>query len=412
MPTKALLYAAEVAHLGRIANTWGIRTGGLEVDFPAVMNRKRKLIADFAGYRQQQLTDGRFTFIRDRAEFRDPHTLELGNGDTLTARNFVISTGSKVSDPPLPSLREAGYLTSDSALELAKLPESLIVLGGGAIAVEFAQFFLRMGVQVTLIQRSPRILRDFDADAAGELARAMVSEGLRLHTGTRLVAARRAGRGKTVVFEQDGETIEVTAAEILFALGRTPNTGELHLERAGVETDGTRIVTDARMRTSAPHIYAAGDCTGPHEIVHIAIQQGETAAHNIAHPGETREIDYRLLTSVVFTDPQIAVVGLTEEAARERGVDFIVATYPFNDHGKSLIMEALHGFVKLLADPKTGDMLGGCCVGPQGGELIHEIIVAMAGRMTVRELAATPHYHPTLAEIWTYPAEELADRVG
>jgi len=170
-------------------------------------------------------------------------------------------------------------------------------------------------------------------------------------------------------------------------------------------------MTNPHMETTAPHIFAAGDCAGPHEIVHVAIQQGEIAAHNIAHPGRTRRIDYRLLTHVVFTDPQIGMVGLTEKEARARNVPWLAATYPFNDHGKSLIMDARDGFVKLLADPKTGEILGGCCVGPMGGELIHEIIAAMARRMTVHELAAMPHYHPTLAEIWTYPAEALAGQI-
>jgi pyruvate/2-oxoglutarate dehydrogenase complex dihydrolipoamide dehydrogenase (E3) component len=166
------------------------------------------------------------------------------------------------------------------------------------------------------------------------------------------------------------------------------------------------------MRTSAPHIYAAGDCTGPHEIVHVAIQQGETAAHNIMKPKTLRRLDYRLLLAVVFTEPQVASVGLTERQAKADAKEYLAASYPFNDHGKSLIMEAKDGFVKLLADPRSGEILGGSCVGPVGGELIHEIVAAMAKRMTVAELAAVPHYHPTLAEIWTYPAEELAERIA
>ncbi len=411
MPTKALLYAAEVAYLARHAGTWGVKTGEITIDFPAVMARKRKLIKDFADYRKGQLTDGRFTFVRAAAQFHDAHTLTLTNGRTVSARHFVISTGSVVTEPPLPSLKAAGYLTSDTALELDHLPASLIVLGGGAIAIEFAQFFARMGTRVTLIQRSPHILRDFDPDAADALGQALKSEGVHLHAGTRLVEVRKHRGYKTVVFEKGGVRTEASAEEILVALGRSPNTKHLHLERAGVEMDGLRIRTNPRMQTSASHIFAAGDCTGPHDIVHVAIQQGEIAAHNIVHPGQPREIDYRLLTSVVFSDPQVATVGLTEQLARARGIDFVAASYPFNDHGKSLIMEALHGFVKLLADPKSGEILGGCCVGPLGGELIHEIIVAMAKRMTVHELAATPHYHPTLAEIWTYPAEELAGRI-
>ena len=146
--------------------------------------------------------------------------------------------------------------------------------------------------------------------------------------------------------------------------------------------------------------------------MHLAVQQGEVAGHNMLHADSPQSMDYRLLTSVVFTDPQAAVVGLTEKAAKEQGIPYLTAIYPFNDHGKSIIMEAMHGFVKLLCDPKSGEILGGACVGPMGGELIHEIVAAMAKRMTVGELAVMPHYHPTLAEIWTYPADDLAEEVA
>ena len=205
--------------------------------------------------------------------------------------------------------------------------------------------------------------------------------------------------------------MSVSAAEILLALGRVPNTAALDLDRAGIKSEAGRILAADTMRTSARHIFAAGDCTGPHEIVHVAIQQGETAAYNLLKPKNPRRMDYRLLISVVFTEPQVATVGLTERQAKADGTEYLAASYPFNDHGKSLIMEAKDGFVKLLADPKSGEILGASCVGPAGGELIHEIVVAMAKRRTVHELAAVPHYHPTLAEIWTYPAEELAEKI-
>jgi pyruvate/2-oxoglutarate dehydrogenase complex dihydrolipoamide dehydrogenase (E3) component len=211
-----------------------------------------------------------------------------------------------------------------------------------------------------------------------------------------------------MAFKHRGKTRRVVAEDILFALGRIAATAGLELQNAGIEKDGRRIVTNAQMQTSAPHIYAAGDCTGPHQIVHIAVEQGEIAAHNIAHPSAPRSIDYRLLSSIVFTDPQAALVGLTEKAARQRNIPFRAASYAFPDHGKSLIMNAKDGFVKLLADPVSGEILGGTCIGPLGGELIHELIAAMSKRMTARELALLPHYHPTLAEIWTYPAAELA----
>ncbi len=411
MPTKALLYAAEVLHLAGHARPWGIRAGKVGFDFQKVMARKNALIKDFADYRRQQLAGGKFAFIRAQARFLDPHTVKLSDGKTLTAAHFIITTGSVIAPPPLPQLRNIGYLTSDSALKLKRLPRSLIVLGGGAIACEFAQFFARFGVKVTLVQRSGHVLKEFDTDAAVEIEKVFRREGIRIFAGTKLLDARRKGRRKTLMFEQAGKTVSVSAEEILFALGRMPNTASLDLAKAGVKTGPGWIVTNRFMQTSAANIYAAGDCTGPHEIVHLAVQQGEAAALNIANPKRPRRMDYRLLISVVFTEPQIAFVGLTEKEAQARGISYRASNYPFNDHGKSLIMEAKDGFVKLLADPKSGRILGGACVGPVGGELIHEIVTAMAKRMTVHELAATPHYHPTLAEIWTYPAEDLAVQI-
>jgi pyruvate/2-oxoglutarate dehydrogenase complex dihydrolipoamide dehydrogenase (E3) component len=411
MPTKALLYAAEVKHLAEHAQTWGVRAGKVGFNFAKVMARKNAQIKDFADFRVQQLNAGKFKFIRAGAGFLDPHTIGLSGGKKLTAKNFVIATGSSVAPSPLPQLDDVGFITSDDAVALKKLPKSLIILGGGAIACEFAQFFARFGVKVALIQRSEHVLKEFDVDAGTEIGKVFRREGIRVFTGTRLLGARRNGKLKSVSFEQNGKTISVSAEEILFALGRVPNTAPLHLELAGVKTEAGRVVTNDKMQTSAPHIFAAGDCTGPHEIVHIAIQQGETAIHNMVKPEAPRRMDYRLLVSVVFTEPQVAFVGLTEKEATRRGIKFIAASYPFNDHGKSLIMEAKDGFVKLLADPRTGEIIGGACVGPAAGELIHEIVTAMAKRMTVRELAATPHYHPTLAEIWTYPAEELAEKI-
>ena len=412
MPTKALLYAAEVMHLATHTAPWGIRVEDVSFNFAQVMARKNILIKDFADYREQQLRKGKFKFIRAMARFADAHTLELSTGEKLTARHFVIATGSKVAPSPLPHLNEVGYIDSDSALNLERLPKSLIVLGGGAVAVEFAQFFARFGVRVTLIQRSPHILHEFDSDAAEVLENVFRREGIVLYTGTKLLEARRAGSHKELSFEHQGKTVRVQAEEIFFGLGRVPNIHSLGLENTGVQLEYGRIFTDTRMQTTVPHIYAAGDCTGLHEIVHLAIQQAETASWNIAHPDRIKHMDYRLLCEVIFTEPQVACVGLTEKKAHVKNVPYLVAKYPFSEHGKSLIMEAKDGFVKLLAEPLTGEILGGSCVGPHGGELIHEIIAAMHKRMTVHELAAIPHYHPTLAEIWAYPAEELAEQVA
>lgn len=431
MPTKSLLYAAEVMHLASHAEPWGIRAENVSFNFSQVMARKDLLVKGFADYRHDQLRNGKFEFIRAMAQFADAHTLELfpipegeGQGEeearvekskairTLTAAHFIIATGSIIAPSPIACVDPATCLNSDTALKVTRLPKSMIILGGGATACEFAQFFQRFGVKVTLVQRSPHVLHDFDSDAATELEKVFRREGMTIYTETKVIDSRSIGSQKEVIFEQDGKTIRVSAEDVFFALGRIPNTASLGLEKIGVALDGRRIETNHRMQSSLEHIYAVGDCTSQHEIVHIAVQQGEVAGHNVAHPERMKEMNYRLLTEIVFTEPQVAAVGLTEKKARERNIPYVAASYPFPDHGKSLIMEAKDGFVKLLANPTTGEILGGCCVGPLGGELIHEIIAAMHKRMTVHELAAMPHYHPTLAEIWAYPAEELAEKIS
>ncbi len=413
MPSKALLYTAEVLHLAKMAKTWGIKVSKVGFDFQAVMARKKAMIDDFAQYRRDGLNSGKFKFLRANASFLDPHTVALTAVEgtvpkVVKSNHFVISGGSVMAPAMVPHLWETGFLTSDDILSLKKLPRSIIVLGGGPVAVELTQFLARFGVKITLIIRGAQILKEFDAEAAEVVETVLKRDGVEIWKSATITEAFRKGRKKGVSILCGDKPHVVMADEILHAFGRVPATTGLDLDKAGVELDNGRIVTNAAMQTSARHIYAAGDCTGPYQIVHIAVEQGEIAAHNIAHPRKPRKIDYRLLTSIVFSDPQAAMVGLSEKAARERKIPHRAASYPFNDHGKSLIMEAKDGFVKLVADPVSGEILGGTCVGPQGGELIHEIIAAMHQRMTVRELAMMPHYHPTLAEIWTYPAAELA----
>jgi len=413
MPTKALLHAAEIMQHARRVAAWGVHAGNVGFDFAEVMARKNAVVAGFAADRRGQLAGSAFKFVRAHAAFLDPHTVALsgqGTLSSLSAAHFVIATGSAVALPHLRGLSDVDYLTSDDALKLTALPESLIVLGGGAVSIEFAQFFARFGVHVSILQRSEHLLSAFDPDVATEVERIFRRDGLDVFTGTELIDARSEGRQKTVAFLHHGQPGSVSAAAILLAAGRKPNTASLDLDRAGVTTEGGRIVANEFMQTSATHIYTAGDCTGPHQVVHLAVQQGEAAAHNIAHPNSLRHIDERLALAVIFIEPQVACVGLSERLAATRNVPYLSAVHPFSDLGKALIMGATDGFVKLLANPQSGEILGAACIGPYGGELIHEIVVAIAKRMSVHELAALPHYHPTLAEIWTYPAATLAAR--
>jgi pyruvate/2-oxoglutarate dehydrogenase complex dihydrolipoamide dehydrogenase (E3) component len=413
MPSKTLLYMAEVLHLAQKGKTFGLKIPSARADMKAIHARKKKIIAEFADYRDRALKSGRFDLIRAHGRLLDPHTLQLSNGEKVRAKFILIGTGSKVSVPPVPGLAAARAWTSDEVLDLEFVPKSVIVLGGGIVACELAQFLNRIGSKVTLIQRSPNILRDHSPEASEVVQKAFVDEGIELFAGTQLQQVKKDRTGFTVEFQHDGKLTRRRAAHLFNALGREPNTAALNLAAAGVATrPNGQVIINRWQQTSAPHIYAAGDCSGPVEIVHIAIQQGELAARHAAGVKKLKPVDYSLLLNVVFTDPQLATIGRLEEELDEAGVPYLSASYPFNDHGKSILMDANYGYVKVIAEPKRGQILGAEIVGKDAGELIHAFSGPLALRATVFDLLRAPWYHPTLAEIVTYPLEEIAEKIG
>lgn len=408
MPTKTILRSSDVMSLMKRAEEFGLEPVSAKADLSAIINRKARLIGEFAEDRIHALKDSRFTLYEERAAFLSPHEVQAGP-HKLTAKAFIISTGSAVSRVPISGLEEAGYLTSDEALELREVPQSMIVLGGGPVALELAQFFQRIGTRVTLIQRSAHLMSQGDEDLARPVETRFREEGMTVLTNTRLHEFTQDGTQKVAHLTHEGKEKTVSAEVILQALGRQPNIDGLNVEAAQIEVRQGKITVDDTMRTNQPHVYAVGDVNGLHEIVHIAIQQGEIAGWNAVHSQQSpRRYDDRLKAQVVFTDPQIAGVGLSEKECRDRQIPYHVASYPFDDHGKSMTLGETHGHVKLLASPENGKILGAHIVGPEAAELIHELIAVMYYHGTVHDLARMPHYHPTLAEIITYPAEELA----
>ena len=413
MPSKTLLYMAEVLHLAQNGKTFGLKIPSARADLKVIHARKKAIIADFAGYRVRALKQGNFDLIRASARFLDPHTVALSDGRKVRAKHVLIGTGSKVSVPPVPGLAAAKFWTSDDVLDLDFIPKSVIVLGGGIVACELTQFLRRIGARVTLVQRSRNILRDHSEAASCVVQQALVDEGVEVFAGTQIHSVSQDRRGTTVTFLHDGKHVVRRAAHLFNALGREPNTAGLDLAAAGVRTrPNGQIVINRWQQTSAPHIYAAGDCSGPVEIVHIAIQQGELAARHAAGVKKLKPVDYGLLLNVVFTDPQLATIGHLERDLDERGVKYLVASYPFNDHGKSILMDANYGYVKVIAEPKRGRILGAEIVGKDAGELIHAFSAPLAMRATVFDLLRAPWYHPTLSEIVTYPLEELAEQIA
>ena len=411
MPSKAILRSSEIMALTARTEEFGLSPTTTKANLDAIIDRKNSLIGQFADYRINQLRNPRFDLIQEKGYFKSPYEIQVGS-KKLSAKNFIIATGSVVADSSIPGLKEAGFITSDHALEMREIPESMIVLGAGPVATELAQFFCRIGTKVFLIQRSNHIFSSSDEDLARPVEEQLRKEGMQIFTGTQLKQFTRNRNIITVQFKHQGQEKKVSAQTVLQALGRQANIEGLNLEAAGVEVDKGKIKVNLEMRTSQNHIFAVGDVNGIHEVVHSAIWQGELAARNAILKDESPcKFDSRLKTNVTFTDPAVASVGLTEKECKARNIPYIAASYSFEDHGKSICLGETRGHVKLMCDPKTGRIIGSHIVGPGAAEIIHELIAIMYFGGTVKDLATIPHYHPTLSEILTYPAEELMGQI-
>ena len=411
MPSKALIASSDAINNMREAAELGIHAGDIRIDFPHIMRRKRELIKGFADYRIEGLEQ--FKLYMGHASFLSPTELQVGDDMILQADKWIIATGSVVAPShAVHGLNDAGYIDSDGALELQELPKSLIVLGGGYIGCELGQFFSRMGTKTSIVLRSRHLLSGEDHDIGDALTQYYLEEGIDVHTETQILRVSKRGDKKVVHVNYKGVEGELEADELLYCLGRVPNIDGLELEKAGVECHHiTGIETDATMQTCEPNFYAIGDVAGKHMLVHVAIYEGEIAARN-AILGTREEADYSLQKAhTVFSDPQVAVAGQTERELQAHGIAYVKGTYDFAEHGKAQCLNKTKGFVKMMASAETGKILGAAVLGAEGSDLIHEVIVAMRYGATVHEFMLIPHLHPTMAEIWTYPAEECAAKL-
>ncbi len=411
MPSKALLASSDALQDTRDARALGIDAGAPSFDMPFIAARKRELVRGFAEYRIEGIEA--FPLYLGPARFLSPTQVLVDESLVLEASKFVIATGSVVTPNAVPGLAEAGFVDSDGVLELEAIPESVVVLGGGYTACELGQFLARMGARTTIVIRSGHLLTHSDDDVGNVLTEYFRDEAIDVVTQATLLRVERRDRKKIVRYLHGGIEREVAADEIFYALGRTPKTAGLDLEKAGVRCEpGGAVAVDGRLRTSNPNIYAVGDVTGEYMLVHVAIYQGEIAARNACLNVEERP-EYRLIGAhSVFTDPQFAAVGSSEKELRRKGIAYVSGRYDFAEHGKAQCLAKTKGFVKMMADREEGRILGAAVLGPQASELIHEVIVAMRFDSTVDQFMRIPHLHPTLAEIWTYPAEECAAKLG
>ncbi len=416
MPSKAMIESANLMRRMRESAEFGIHADGLRVSMDEVQDRKQRLIGGFAEYRVGQLEDGKFDLIRGEAVFTGERELEVRDSEGGRVIEFdyaVVATGSEPFVPEIEGLGEVDFWLSRDALNTRELPEHLMIIGGGAIGCEMAHCFEGLGSKVTVMQRSGCLLSDFGHETGKTINEISKQRGINVLCSTSAKRVRKAEGGIVVEIEREGKDLEISGSHLLIATGRKPATNGLNLEAAGIETEKMRIRINAQAQTNREHIFAIGDCSNELPVVHKAVNQGEAVARHIAIlagclDGEIEAcVEPELELFGIFTHPQCARAGMREQQISEAGLETETARYNFADHGKAEILGETAGFVEITSEKGSGRILSATAVGPQVIDLIHELQVAIHAGLNVGDLAKIPHYHPTLAEIWTYPAEEL-----
>jgi mercuric reductase len=405
-PTKAYLVAAELNHeINTLAGTLGIEVGPARADLARVRERKDQLIVGRDTWMERLAEQGHTPFD-GVGSFVDAGTVQV-NGDRLSAERILVATGSRTAVPPIDGLAEVGWIDHISALELTELPESLLVVGGGPVGLEFAQMFARFGSRVVLVQHAERISPRSDATATDELTAALKHEGIDIRTGATISRVRRDGADVVATIGDD----EVRVTEILLAAGRLPNVEELELDRAGIERTRAGIEVDDRLSTSVDGIWAVGDVTGRHQFTPIAQYEARVAVDNMfAGNGARAEYDY--LPTVIFTDPELAAVGLTEEEAERRGLDYEAAVHPIKYVQRASYRDTKHGLYKLVWERGSRRILGIHVVCRDAGDVIQGFGLAMKLGATVDDLAGMHHAFPTFAEGLKAAAEQAGASSG
>lgn len=395
-PTKAMLKAARVAATARRAGEYGIRVGRVEVDFPAVMRRVRALIDEETGEGARPYEERGARVLLQEARLTGPHRVETADGTTWEADRVVLATGSAASAPPIDGLADGGYWTNREAIWHGEdVPESLAILGAGAIGVEFAQIYARFGARVTVVEALDRVLPLEDRDSSAAIETALRQEGIHFLTGARVERAQRTADGGWRLAVAGGPA--VVAERLLVATGRHPVLDGHVLAAAGVELDeqGRPRLTDT-LRTTAPHIWAGGDATGDLLFTHVGGYEASVIVADVL--GRPFPADYRVVPRVTFCQPEVASVGLTEEQARADGRAIRVGSVPFADGTRSFLEGESAWHVKVVADAQSREVLGGHIVGEAAGELLGEVIVAMAGRVPASVAGRAIHPYPTRSE--------------
>ncbi len=396
IPTKALLRNAEVVGLFGRAAEFGIKVTGFEASYAEAIQRSRRVADRMAKGVEFLFRKNKITLFPGRGVLRARDTVEVTGAsgtETLSVKAVILATGSEPKSLPGVALDEKTVISSNGAVRSERKPASLVVIGAGAVGVEFADVYAAYGAKVTLLEALPRIVPIEDEDCSKELARAFGRRGIALKTGVKVASVKPGGPGAVV--ETDGGKLE--AELVLMAVGRAAKVAGLGLEALGIVLDRGFVKVSPRMETGAKGVYAIGDMAGPPLLAHKAMAEGVVAAEAIAGR-DPRPVDYANVPSCTYCRPQVASLGATEAKAREHGRDVAVGKFPFTASGKAVALGETDGFVKVVADKATGELLGVHIVGPEATEIIHEFAVGRTLEATLEEIVHTIHAHPTLSE--------------
>ena len=412
VPSKTLLRSAEVLHLAENSAQFGIDVKEVKINFDKIMSSKDGIVNLLTGSpRLERLLERLdITHLKGEASFADEHTVSV-EGKNYSAKQFVIAAGSDPFVPPIEGLKEAGFINSIEASMLRKLPKRLVILGGGAVGCEQAQLFTRLHTKVTLIQRGGRILDREDSKISQEVAESFTKQGINILTNSEIIKAEKVKGGKKLTVTNPDGQIKLVADELLVVAGRRADLSALNLSRANIKTDDKgRLVLDDYLRTSQPHIWAAGDAAGRYLFTHVAAYEGDIVGHNLANPDKLKKPDYRAIPRATFTHPDVGSVGITEDEAKAKGINYVAASYPLKVMGRALTVRDTEGFIKLIVEKNTGQILGGHMAGSNAGEVIHEIALAMFAKIPVDVLGSMIHAFPTMAEAVSFVTERLLSR--
>jgi dihydrolipoamide dehydrogenase len=406
IPTKALLHSADIYHQAQSGGEFGIEVENIRFNYRKMVSRKDAVVEQLRSGVEGLLRNNGVMLINGKATIKDRYTIEVVGSETqlIKTEKMIIATGASPMKVNIPGIDGDAVLNSDGLLEMTACPNHLVIIGGGVIGIEFATLFNALGKDVTIIEMLDTILPDTDREISDLLRAILESRGVKIYTGAKLTSIETNGKAVCNV-EIGGTQRKIEADQVVVAIGRRPNSAEVGLENIGVELEKGFIQVNDKMETSVSGIYAVGDVTGKVQLAHVASAQGLTAAANAA--GKIRKINYSVVPSCIYSNPEIAVVGLSEAEALSKGYKIKVGRFPVGMNGKSMVMGEKEGLAKIITDEATGEILGAQIMGPRATDMIGEICVAMNLESTIEEVGDTIHPHPTVGEIIMEAAHDV-----